>query len=316
MSLLNSAKSKYTLVMKTMLRVLLVFGLTMSSISTGHAAEELQIVQVERVEVSSLSVDTSKPFKFLLSAVLISEKTLGVGSGAAAGSIGVACGHSGAFDAKTDVSSIGQDRYKFTCEISSTPLSGSEPAGFQEVSILMLDTTNTAVVPKTNFTFKKEKTDSFGTKTTLTLPLSTALGGWGNMKFYPRIGWMFGLAVNPPTTYVFPKFPIENKSFVVFSSNETKYKTTYSLNTKKRTLNVKCPSSVPSFSLGGAKAKTSTFLLVGNNVVGGPSWNYNFPGVPGTTQMVSCVSQTTLPNHNGQIIGYSESAPVSVKFPK
>ena len=316
MSLLSSVKSKYTLAMKTMLRTLLVFGLTLSSISTGYAAEEMQIVQVERVQVSSLSVDTSKPFKFLLSAILISEKTLGIGSRAAAGSIGVTCGHSGAFDAKVDVSPMGQNRYKFTCEISSTPLSGSEPAGFQEVSILMLDTSNTAVVPKTNFTFKKEKTDSFGTKTTLNLPLSTALGGWGNMRFYPRIGWMFGLAVNPPATYVFPKFPIEDKAFVVFSSSETKNKTAYSLNNKKRTLNVKCPSSVPAFSLGGAKAKTSTFLLVGNNVVGGPSWNYNFPGVPGTTQMVSCVSQTTLPNHQGQIVGYSESAPVSVKFPK
>ena len=302
--------------MKTLLRIFLVFGFTLSSVSLGHASEELQIVQVERVLVSSLSVDTSKPIKFLLSATLVSEKNLVIGARANDGSIGLACGHSGAFDAKEEVSALGQNRYKFTCEITSTPLSGSEPAGFQEVSILMLDTTNTAVVPKTNFTFKKEKTDSFGTKTTLTLPLSTALGGWGNMRFYPRIGWMFGLAVNPPATYVFPKFPIENKSFVVFSSNESKYKTTYSLNTKKRTLNVKCPSSTPSFSLGGAKAKTTTFLLVGNNVVGGPSWNYNFPGVPGTTQMVSCVSQTTLPNHEGQIIGYSESAPVSIKFPK
>jgi len=302
--------------MKTLLRIFLVFGFTLSSVSLGHAAEELQIVQVERVQVSSLSVDTSKPFKFLLSAILISEKTLAIGYHDTDGSIGVACGHSGAFDAKVEVSSIGQNRYKFICEITSTPLSGSEPAGFQEVSILMLDTTNTAVVPKTNFTFKKEKTDSFGTKTTLNLPLSTALGGWGNMRFYPRIGWMFGLAVNPPATYVFPKFPIQDNAFVVFSADETKYKTTYSLDAKKRTLNVKCPSSNPTFSLGGAKAKTSTLLLVGNNVVGGPSWNFNFPGVPGKTLMVSCATQTVLPNHEGQIIGYSESAPVSVKFPK
>ena len=302
--------------MKTMLRMFLVFGFTLSSISSGHATEELQIVQLERAQVSSLSVDTSKPFKFLLTATLISEKTLGVGSRAAEGSIGVVCGHSGAFDAKVDVSSLGQNRYKFTCEISSTPLSGSMPAGFQEVSILMLDTMNTAVVPKTNFTFSQVKTDSFGTKTNLSLPLSTALGGWGNMRFYPRIGWTFGLALNPPATYVFPKFPTQDNTFVVFSSNETKFKTTYTLNTKKKTINVKCPSSIPTYSLGGAKAKTSTLLLVGNKVVGGPSWNYNFPGIPGTTQLVSCASQTILPNHEGQVIGYSESAPVSVKFPK
>jgi len=305
--------------MKTIFRMFLVFGFTFISIPSGHAANELQIVQVERVQASSLSVDTSKPFSFLLSAILVSEKKLvskDFGSEVPGSSIGVLCGRSGSFDAKVEISSMGQNKYKFTCEITDTPLSKSMPSGFEEISILMLDTTNTAVVPKTNFSFKKEQTDTFGTKTTLNLPLSTALGGWGNMRFYPRIVWTFGLAVNPPATYVFPKFPIQENSFVVFSSNETKFKTTYTLNTKKKTLNVKCPSSTPTFSLGGAKAKTSTLLVVGNNVVGGPSWNYNFPGVPGKTLMVSCATQTVLPNHSGQIIGYSESAPVSIKFPK
>jgi hypothetical protein len=305
--------------MKTIIRLFLVFGFMFISIPSGQAANELQIVQVERVQASSLSVDTSKPFSFLLSAVLVSEKKLvskDFGSEAPGSSIGVLCGRSGSFDAKVEISSMGQNRYRFTCEITDTPLSKSMPSGFEEISILMLDTTNTAVVPKTNFSYKKEQTDTFGTKTTLNLPLSTALGGWGNMRFYPRIAWTFGLAVNPPATYVFPKFPTQDNSFVIFSSNETKFKTTYTLNTKKKTLNVKCPSSTPTFSLGGAKAKTSTLLVVGNNVVGGPSWNYNFPGVPGKTLMVSCATQTVLTNHSGQIIGYSESAPVSIKFPK
>jgi hypothetical protein len=305
--------------MKTVLRLLLAIGFTLSSISWGYAANDLQIVQVEGVQASSLSVDTTKPFSFLLSAILVSEKKLvskDFGTEVPGNSIGVLCGRSGSFDAKVEISPLGQNRYKFTCEITDTPLSKSMPSGFEEISILMQDTTNTAVVPKTNFSFKKELTDTFGTKTTLNLPLSTALGGWGNMRFYPRIAWTFGLAVNPPTTYVFPKFPFQENSFVVFSSNETKFKTTYTLNTKKKTLNVKCPSSTPTFSLEGAKAKTSTLLVVGNNVVGGPSWNYNFPGVPGKTLMVSCASQTVLTNHSRQIIGYSESAPVSVKFPK
>jgi hypothetical protein len=305
--------------MKTIIRLFLVLGFTFIFIPSGHAANELQIVQVERVQASSLSVDTSKPFSFLLSAILVSEKKLvskDFGSEVPGSSIGVLCGRSGSFDAKVEISSMGQNKYKFTCEITDTPLSKSMPSGFEEISILMLDTTNTAVVPKTNFSFKKEQTDTFGTKTILNLPLSTALGGWGNMRFYPRIAWTFGLAVNPPATYVFPKFPTQENSFVIFSSNETKFKTTYTLNAKKKTLNVKCPSSTPTFSLGGAKAKTSTLLVVGNNVVGGPSWNYNFPGVPGKTLMVSCATQTVLTNQSGQIIGYSESAPVSVKFPK
>jgi hypothetical protein len=305
--------------MKTMLRMLLVFGFTFSSIPSGYAANELQIVQVERVQASSLSVDTSKPFSFLLSAILVSEKKLvskDFGSEVPGSSIGVLCGRSGSFDARVEISPLGQNKYKFTCEITDTPLSKSMPSGFEEISILMSDTRNTAVIPKTNFTFKQEQTDTFGTKTTLNLPLSTALGGWGNMRFNPRIAWTFGLAVNPPATYVFPKFPTQENSFVIFSSNETKFKTTYTMNAKKKTLNVKCPTSTPTFSLGGAKAKTSTRLIVGNNVVGGPSWNYNFPGVPGKTLMVSCATQTVLTNHSGQIIGYSESAPVSIKFPK
>lgn len=305
--------------MKRMIQMFLVFGFTLSSIPSGYAADELKIVQVERVQASSLSVDTSKPFRFILSATLVSEKNLvstDFGSGIPSDSIGVLCGRSGSFDAKVEVSSLGQNRYRFTCEISDTPLSKSMPAGFQEISILLSDMMNTAVVPKTNFTFKKEQTDTFGTKTTLNLPLSAAMRGWGNMPFYPRLVWTFGLAVNPPSTYVFPKFPSQENSFVVFSSNEAKFKTTYTLNSKKKTLNVNCPSSTPTFSLGGAKAKVTTRLVVGSNVVGGPSWRYSFPGVPGKTLMVSCATQTVLTNHSEQIIGYSESAPVSIKFPK
>ena len=300
--------------MKNLLRITLIMGFMLSSTASSYAADELQIVQVEQVLASSLSVDTSKPFSWLLTATLISENNLSApnrDSNVSEGSIVILCEHTGNFDAKVEVVPLGGNRYKFTCEITDTPLSKSMPPSMEEISILMSDARNTVVIPKSILTFKKEQKDTFGTKTTVSLPLSTALSKWGVIQ-----SWTFGLAVNPPANYVFPSYPTQDKAKVVYAANDSKLKTTFTLNAKKRTLNVKCPNSTPSFSLGGAKSKVVTRLLIGNIVVGGPSWNFNYPRIPGTTQMVSCLSQTVLTNHSGQIIGYSESAPVSVKFPK
>lgn len=305
--------------MRRRLLILSVAIFTVFSINSASASDDFDIVQVEKVQTSSLSIDTSKAFKVTISATLISNRALvalNPGSNLSNTSVGIGCGHSGDLDARVEVTELSQDKFKFICEITDTPLSKSMPTGMQEISILLMGMRQAAVIPKSNYFIDKEKTDDFGTKTSITFPVSAVLAGWGNMNFYPRIVWTFGLAVNPPNTYVFPKFPLQGDLLTVFESKIPTTKTTYTLNAKKRTLNVKCPSSTPTFPLGGAKTKVVTRLVIGKNIVGGPSWNFNFPGVPGETLNVSCATQTVLTNHSEQIVGYSESAPVKIKFPK
>ncbi len=305
--------------MRNLIRITILAILSIGLSNNAYAADELSIVQVEDAYTSALSVDTSKPFSVKFFATLFSERQLSALSrdvDLASGAIGIGCGRSGAFDAKVEITPIGGNRYKYMCEITDTPLSNSLPSGFSEISIDITQMRNAAIIPRSLFTFARTSTDSFGTKSTQNYPYATATGGWSNGNFYPKIVWTFGLAVNPPATYVFPKFPVKDNLFILFGTNPNAPKATYSLDSKKKTLKVKCPSSTPNFSLGSAKYKTTTRLVIGNNIVGGPNWNYKFPGVPGNTLDVSCISETRLTSNSNQLVGYAESTPVKVKFPK
>jgi hypothetical protein len=307
--------------MKTWMNLVLAMSLSQGMATAAYAAPDFTFVQVQQVEVSSLSVDTSGSFSVQIIADLISDKPLApmdFGQSLNAGTAGITCGHSGNFRVDAMITPESGNVYRLVCTVSDTPTSKGLPPSIEQISIYSGGFENTAVIPKGDATFSKISVDSFGTKSEIKLPTSTSVNTWGMVpNLYPRILWNVGLAINPPSSYFFPKFPMDGKYFVIFKSLPNESKATYLIDKKKQKITVNCPSSAPVYPLGGAVLRTNQVVIIGGLVFRGSlTVPYSGPAIRGKTLPVSCVSESVLTNHASEVVGYSETLPVVVSFPK
>lgn len=316
---MTKCSERYNLRMSRVLTIVVTLLVSFSNTGSAHAYQEFKIIQVKQVVTSALSFDSSQPVDISISAILVSQSPLVATNSESlsnANSMMVLCGRSGSVDATTTITPLGGNEYRFLCRITDTPLTKNMPSGFTDISIFSFDQMGSGVVPLSRGTYSRDIKDSFGTTTPQSFPASTALKGWTRGNSYPRIVWNVGLAVNPPSSYQFPSYPKINSDLIIFESQKSLSRATYSINKKTQTLKVNCPSSVPTFKLGAAKVKTDNFLLIGSNLVTSTSWSYKARGIPGTTLNVTCLSRTSIGSASGQFIGYSESLPMTIKFPK
>jgi len=296
------------------LAALLASGFLISGLLTANGSDAKVIVRVKSLSVNALKIDATKEGQNLkLIGIVSSPSNLRANDFECSNAVDSPDSNS------VVIESLGNKEYRVICTLK---VSKTDMLGMYEAGIGIRDDENHSnwqMVPmNARYMIPNTFIDAFGIKR------SEEILGFSFQR--SSRGFSTPLALSPPPDYKEPSFSSGKDGYLIFDSVGNSSKPAVKFSKDNKTFSLSCPLPITNLNSSLKKQTFVSFwinksLYKPGNILGTsfePKF-YNNLAIPkslkGKTAKVACSTEFKLPESN-VILAYSESAEISVKFPR